>query len=66
MLTPPFIDTEQFEKQLRKEINLAKDIAVKRKDGSVFYADINAFPIKLGGKTYLMGIFRNVTDRKRT
>ncbi len=36
---------EQFEKQARGEIKLAKDIPVKRKNGGVFFANINAFPI---------------------
>jgi PAS domain S-box-containing protein len=56
---------EQFEKQARKETTLAEDIPVKRKNGSVFYADINSFPIVLAGKTYLAGIFRDVTERKK-
>ncbi len=56
---------EQFEKQSRGEISLAKDIPVKRKDGSVFYADVNAFPMTLDGKAHLAGIFRDVTERKR-
>jgi len=56
---------EQFDKQTRGEITLAKDIPVKRKDGSVLFADVNAFPIKLDGKTYLMGIFRDVSERKK-
>ena len=56
---------EQFEKQAKKEFTLAKDIPVKRKDGSVFYADVNAFPIKFDGKKYLMGIFRDITERKK-
>ena len=56
---------DQFEKQSRKEITLAKDIPVKRKDGSVFYADVNSSPVNLGGKQYLLGIFRDITDRKR-
>ena len=55
---------EQFGKQMNQEITLAKDIPVKRKDGSVFYADINSTPITLGGTGYLMGIFRDVTERK--
>jgi PAS domain S-box-containing protein/putative nucleotidyltransferase with HDIG domain len=59
----PYI-TEQFEKQTRKEITLAKDIPVKRKDGSFFYADVNSKPITLAGKTYLLGIFRDITERK--
>jgi len=49
----------------RNGILLATDIPVKRKDGSVFIADVNAAPIQLRGKTYLMGIFRDVTGRKK-
>ena len=56
---------KQFERQLRKEITLAKDIPIKRKDGSIFYADINSTPIKLAGKDYLLGIFRDITERKQ-
>jgi PAS domain S-box-containing protein len=56
---------EQFEKQTRREIKLAKDTPIKRKDGTVFYADINSFPITLAGKTYLVGIFRDATERKQ-
>ncbi|OGW26294.1 MAG: hypothetical protein A2X59_12490 [Nitrospirae bacterium GWC2_42_7] len=57
---------EQFEKQVRKEILTAKDIPVKRKDESVFYADINSAPMKLGSKTYLLGMFRDMTERRQT
>jgi PAS domain S-box-containing protein len=56
---------KQFEKQARKELTLAVNIPVRRKDGSVFYADINSFPIILDGKAFLMGIFRDITERKR-
>ncbi|HEX7575763.1 MAG TPA: PAS domain S-box protein [Candidatus Methanoperedens sp.] len=56
---------EQFEKQARKEIELAKELPMKRKDGSVFYADVNSTPITLGGRTYLLGIFRDITERKQ-
>jgi len=54
----------QFEKQSR-QTTLAPDIRVLRKDGSVFYADINSFPITIGGKIYLMVIFHDVTSRKQ-
>jgi PAS domain S-box-containing protein len=57
--------SRDFEKRARKEITVAEDIPVKRKDGSVFYVDINTFPITLGGKTYLTGIFRDITERKK-
>jgi len=56
---------EQFEKQAKGEIELAKDIPLLRKDGTMFYADVNASPITLSGKTYLMGIFRDVTVQKQ-
>ncbi|MFA5239416.1 MAG: PAS domain S-box protein [Phycisphaerae bacterium] len=56
---------EQFEKQARGEITVAEDIPVKRKDGSVFYADVNAFPIALDGKAYLAGVFRDITANRQ-
>ncbi len=55
---------EQFAKQARKEITLARDIPVKRKDGSIFFADINSFPVTLMGKEYLAGFFRDTSERK--
>jgi PAS domain S-box-containing protein len=55
---------EQFEKQLNGENTLAKEVPVKRKDGKIFYADINSSPIILDGKRFLMEIFRDVTKRK--
>jgi PAS domain S-box-containing protein len=61
----PFVMAE-FAKQAKGECAISKDIPVMRKDGSVFYADINSAPISLGDKTYLMGIFRDVTERKET
>jgi PAS domain S-box-containing protein len=56
---------EQFEKQVRREIAVAKDLPVKRKDGSIFYADVNTSLVILAGRTYLLGIFRDVTEHKR-
>ncbi len=57
--------TEQIERQLRQEITIVEDIPIKRKDGRVFYADVNSSPIVLSGKTYLMGIYRDITERKK-
>jgi PAS domain S-box-containing protein len=56
---------EQFEKQRRKEIFIAKDIPLKKKDGSVIYVDINSVPITLGERTYMLGMFRDITDRRK-
>jgi PAS domain S-box-containing protein len=56
---------EMFEKLARGEIQLAEDIPVKRKDGSVFYADITGSYVNFGGKNYLVGIFRDISERKQ-
>ena len=61
----PYIK-EQFERQVREELILAKDLPVKRKDGSIFYVDINSSSITLAKEPYLMGIFRDITERKKT
>ena len=55
---------EQFERQAKKEFTLARDIPVKRKDGMVFYADINSSPVILEGRTCLIGMFRDITERR--
>jgi PAS domain S-box-containing protein len=56
---------EAFDKQLRQEIKISPGLPVQRKDGSVFYADINSFPLNLGDKTYLVGVFRDITERRK-
>ena len=55
---------EQFDGQAKGKFTLAESIPTKRKDGSVFYADVNSSPITLAGKTYVMGIFRDITEHK--
>jgi len=57
---------EEFKKQSRGETTIARDIPIRRKDGSLFYVDINSFPIVLFGKTYLTGFFRDITEDKKT
>jgi PAS domain S-box-containing protein len=54
-----------FRKVAGGEVFSAPDVPVKRKDGSVFHADATGAPVTLGGREYLIGIFRDVTDRKR-
>jgi len=55
---------EAFEKQMAREIPVA-ELPVKRKDGTVFHAEINSSPMIVDGRKCLMGVFRDVTDRKR-
>ena len=54
----------QFEKQARGEIKTAENIPVKRKDGSIFYVEINSSLVTVQGEACLMGVFRDVTERK--
>lgn len=56
----------QFEAIRRGATPFSKCVAVKRKDGSVFYADISNSHIRLAGKNFVLGAFRDVTERKRT
>jgi PAS domain S-box-containing protein len=58
--------TAQFERQVRGELDVATDIPVRRKDGTLFFADISANYIQLGDKQYLLGSFRDVSERKAT
>jgi PAS domain S-box-containing protein len=61
----PFI-LEQFGKLVKRDMSRVSDIRVKRKDGSVFYAEISSVPITLGGKEYQIGVLRDITERKLT
>ncbi len=56
----------QFERLTLGEILVAPNIPVKRKDGTVFYADISAsFALVFHGKECVMGVFRDISKRKR-
>ncbi|MDO8727518.1 MAG: PAS domain S-box protein [Candidatus Methanoperedens sp.] len=56
---------ELFEKQAKGENSFVENIPVKRKNGSVFYADINTSTMIIAGKLYNMGLFRDVTERRQ-
>ncbi len=56
---------ELFEKQAKGENFLVENIPVKRKNSSVFYADINTSTMIISGKLYNMGLFRDVTERRQ-
>jgi len=57
---------EEFEKQIKGEKAVAESLPVLRKDGSVFYANVSSASISLGGRHYLVGIFHDITERKRS
>ncbi len=56
---------KEFEQQAHGLKRLAREFPVKRKDGSVFYADINTTLITLDGKHFVLGIFRDVTELRK-
>ena len=53
-----------IERQIKGETNIASDLPMKRKDGSTFFVDLAITPIALSGKPYMLGIFRDVSERK--
>jgi PAS domain S-box-containing protein len=53
-----------LEKQMSGHSPLALDVPMRRKDGSVFYADVNTSPLVIDGRRHLLGIFRDVTERR--
>jgi PAS domain S-box-containing protein len=56
---------DEFEKLKKGEKPLAEGLPVLRKDGSIFYTDISSTSITFGGIHYLVGIFRDITERKQ-
>ncbi|HNY50615.1 MAG TPA: PAS domain S-box protein [Smithella sp.] len=57
---------DQCEKLIKKEIDLARNIPVMKKDKTIFFADISASKITLSNKDYIVGAFRDVTERTQT
>jgi len=55
----------EFEAQARGEKTLAADLPLLRKDGSIVHADINSTVITLAGSPSMLGIFHDITERKR-
>ncbi len=55
-----------FERQTKGESHVAQDLPVRRKDGSIFFADISAAPMVLGGHPFIVAIFHDVTQRKKS
>ncbi|MEI7456247.1 MAG: PAS domain S-box protein [Nitrosomonadales bacterium] len=55
---------EQLVRHVKGEQVISTDIPVKRQDGQVVFVDIKSAPVVLGGKLYLVGIFRDITERR--
>ncbi|MFA6194995.1 MAG: PAS domain S-box protein [Patescibacteria group bacterium] len=60
----PFI-LKQFDDLANGRASVASNIPMKRRDGSVFCTDINTSIIKIDGKKYVLGMFRDITKSKK-
>jgi len=56
---------EQFTKQGEGKFSISNNIPVLRKDQQVVYCDVNSRTINIGEKQYLVGFFRDITERKK-
>ena len=56
---------EMFARQASGKITVVPEVPLRRKDGTVFYADINARSLAVDGRQCLLGIFRDNTERKQ-
>ncbi len=56
---------EEFESQVHGTKALAPDIPCLKKDGSIVYADVNSANIIIDGSPCILGLFRDITERKQ-
>jgi diguanylate cyclase (GGDEF)-like protein/PAS domain S-box-containing protein len=56
---------QKFRENSRPEGALIKDVLVQHRDGRRIPVEISASTLELDGKTYVQGIFRDVSERKR-
>lgn len=54
----------QFERLANETKVIVDNLPMKRKDGSVFYAEMVGSVMLFAGKKYIMGAFRDITERK--
>jgi PAS domain S-box-containing protein len=67
LLSQKYLQTalESLQKNIRGEKSGPDEYELKRKDGSSVVAEISAFPVKRAGKVEVLGIARDITERKR-
>jgi len=56
---------EQFARIVAKEVPVAQNIPLLKKDQTVFFADISGSKMNYDKEDYLIGIFRDITERKQ-
>ena len=55
--------SDNFRSQSRGEIRLAPNIPFLRKDGNIFYADVNSAVVELDGRRCAVGFITDITER---
>ncbi len=55
----------QFDQLSGKEGVFLPNLPMRRKDGSVFFADLASTPVRSDGEVYIAGFFRDVTERRQ-
>ena len=64
----PGLATEDVMEQLCDPLlgkhSLTENVPLKRKNGSTIYVDMSSFPIVVGNRTYLLDVFKDVTERR--
>ncbi|MFC1853969.1 PAS domain S-box protein [candidate division CSSED10-310 bacterium] len=55
---------DQVSRQVQGEITLASDIPVLTKKRSIVYCDVNSQIVTIGNEQYLVGFFRDITERR--
>ena len=55
----------EFERMAKDETSSAQNVPVKRKDGTVLYADISSGQLMINGVACLVGVFRDITERRK-
>ncbi len=53
-----------FERQAAGELKMVESLPMLKKDGTVFYADVNISMVEIKGKRHLIGSFRDITERR--
>jgi len=53
---------DAFDRGVKRESEVAGGIPVRKKDGTVWWAEVTASPVTISGKQYLLGNFRDVTQ----
>jgi PAS domain S-box-containing protein len=56
---------DQFERLAAGSLQIAKDVPLLRRDGSVFLADVSSSRVTVAGRACLLGIFRDMTGSRQ-